>query len=385
MTLRPRTTSRSLAIAVGTAIAALFACGSAAAAVSLPPAFHLHTFASGGSSLSAPDDITKLGDTIYLVYQNNSNADGTPPGSMSTVVGYGFDGTERGSWNVTGHADGLTADPGRDELIVTVNEDANSSVYTIDPDAPWWRQLRHYSYSPDPASLTGGGTDAVSVLHGRIFVSASNPSPDTPGGSTFSAPAVFEMTIPRFGDTAYLTPTFYDNSPAIDALSWQPVTLNLSDPDSNAVVPWTSPRFGGDFVLDSQGDSELIFARDPGTPWQRLARLTLSSSGGGPQVDDVRWTTSRVGTLFLVDASQNQIDAITGPFGPGTVLTAIPSDSAALAGDLGVVDLWSGAVTPLGTGFGSPKGLLYVPRQHADGPPFGSGRPWKISSGGRRH
>ena len=37
------------------------------------------------------------------------------------------------------------------------------------------------------------------------------------------------------------------------------VTLALTDPDSNEVVPHVSPKFGGDFMLDSQGDRELIF------------------------------------------------------------------------------------------------------------------------------
>ena len=66
-------------------------------------------------------------------------------------------------------------------LIATVNEDVNSSLYTI--RAP--RKVTHYTYSPAPDSSTaggvrtGGGTDAVSVYNGQIIVSASNPgTPD---------------------------------------------------------------------------------------------------------------------------------------------------------------------------------------------------------------
>src|SRR5207245_10787665 len=40
-------------------------------------------------------------------------------------------------------------------------------------------------------------------------------------------------------------------------------TLALTDPDSNAIVPAASPRFAGQFMLDSQGDGQLIFAPLP--------------------------------------------------------------------------------------------------------------------------
>lgn len=102
--------------------------------------------------------------------------------------------------------------------------------------------------------------------------------------------------------------------------------------------------------------------------------LALTSSSGMPQVDDVSWATRPGGVLLAVDASQDQIDAISGPFVRGTVLTAIPSDSQALASDIGTIDLATGTVTPFATGFGSPKGLLYLPpsperssRGHRDG------------------
>jgi hypothetical protein len=44
--------------------------------------------------------------------------------------------------DVTGHADGLVADPSRGGVIETVNEDGNSSLYTVDPAAPAGAQVR---------------------------------------------------------------------------------------------------------------------------------------------------------------------------------------------------------------------------------------------------
>ena len=348
---------RTITAAAATALIALTAAGTAAAQVTLPAGYQARTWVAGGSTLSHPDDITRLGGWIYVAYQNDSTADGTPAGSTSTIVAYRRNGSQARTWSVAGHCDGLTADPANHRVIGTVNEDANSSLFTVTPDSP---TVQQYTYSPDPASLSGGGTDAVSIVGGQIFISASNPSPTTPGGTTFSAPAVFTATVPVGGSTATLTPTFNDNSAATDAVSGSAVTLNLSDPDSNASVPAASPRFGGDFMLNSQGDSELIFASQPGTSTQALTALKLTNASGAPQADDVRWATKKRGTLLVVDAANNQIDAVTGPLGRGTAFVSIPSDSQALAGDLGTIDLTSGAVTALGTGFGSPKGLLYV-------------------------
>jgi hypothetical protein len=48
-------------------------------------------------------------------------------------------------------------------------------------------------------------------------------------------------------------------------------------------------------------------------------------------------------------------------FGTGAALTAIPSDSPSLPGDIASIDLASGTVTPILAGFNSPKGLLYLP------------------------
>jgi hypothetical protein len=172
---------------------------------------------------------------------------------------------------------------------------------------------------------------------------------------------------------------------ATDAVTGQSAPLNLSDPDSNAVVPRQSPSFGGDFVLDSQADSELIFDRHPGRRHQSLTVLHLTSASGAPQVDDVRWSTGSSGTLFVVDAGANQIDTITGPFGPGVVLTAIPSDSQAMPGVVGTIDLPSGTVSPFANGFTSPKGLLF---ESAHGGKHGHGgqpgQPGQRSSGAER-
>src|ERR1700746_3613478 len=71
---------------------------------------------------------------------------GTTDGNTdSTVVEFTARGKVVHQWDLRGKCDGITGDTQRGVLIATVNEDANSSVYTIRPGAPKSRQITHYS------------------------------------------------------------------------------------------------------------------------------------------------------------------------------------------------------------------------------------------------
>jgi hypothetical protein len=55
-------------------------------------------------------------------------------------------------------------------VLASINEDANSSLATIDPHTG---KVTHYAYSePLPSD---GGTDAISIYHHMILISASAP------------------------------------------------------------------------------------------------------------------------------------------------------------------------------------------------------------------
>jgi len=97
------------------------------------------------------------------------------------------------------------------------------------------------------------------------------------------------------------------------------VTLALTDPDSNEVVPYASPRFGGDFMLDSQGDKELIFYRPPG--WGGKASLSVLAITRS--VDDTSWATSHHGALYITDATADTVDMVTGWFPIGTAYSSV--------------------------------------------------------------
>ena len=130
-------------------------------------------------------------------------------------------------------------------------------------------------------------------------------------------------------------------------------------------VPPDSPHFAGDFMLNSQGDQELIFS---GTSGQNLQVLKVSLP-----VDDIAWATSASGSLYTTDSSADTVDAIVGSFAPGTAYTAVTPCNANSAptvcpasgypaNSLGTINLTTGAVGKVALdGLVTPKGLIFVP------------------------
>jgi hypothetical protein len=321
------------------------------------PSLQVSVFASGSGSLSQPDDISTMHGDIFAAWQNGVGPMGEPApggGTTSELVEYNTSGGIVNQWALTGKIDGFTADSQLGKIVVTVNEDGNSSLYTVDPTGPASEQVVHYAYNLNPLPH-GGGTDSVAVTGGRIFISASAPTVAT-------GPAVYQVTLAA--PTAVVQPVFFDNSPAQIANTNSPqmgktTALALTDPDSSEVVPASSPRFGGQFVLDSQGDQQQIYVSDPGGNAPILSVLALSQS-----VDDSAWATSTHGVLYATDGSDNEIFAIRGPFAPGTVYTSVtPSDAnkpVNAPGYLGVLNMSTGSIAPAITTI-RPMGLLFVP------------------------
>ena len=313
--------------------------------------------------LTQPDDIVALGGHLYAGFQNGVGSQGevSPSGNLdSTLVEFTPAGSVVKQWDVMGKIDGMGADPATGQVIATVNEDSKSSLYSVSGGT-----VTHYTYTPSLPHL--GGTDAVSVYKGKILISAS--APGTSGKAPASAPAVFVVTLNAGAKTAAVAPFFADNATAsgVNASNaGQKVTLALTDPDSNEIVPSSSPEFGGDFMLNAQGDKELIFS---GASGQNLQVLKISNP-----VDDTAWATSASGSLYTTDSSADTVDAITGSFTPGTAYTAVapcnansaptvcPSPPAYPPNSLGTINLKTGAVgTVTVTGVVSPKGLIFVP------------------------
>jgi hypothetical protein len=337
-----------------------------------------HTYVSDGTRktehLTSPDDITVLGHDIYTAFQNGVGPQGQPAtdgNDDSTVVEFTPNGHVVRQWDLHGKCDGITADTQRGILIATIDEDANSSVYTIAPGAPKGAQVVHYHYNHNPLPHNGG-TDAISIDHGLILVSASAPGTVGAAAPQATYPAVYVLNFHRAKRLAVVKPLFYDEAAAWVANAGKGegtvVHLALTDPDSNEIVPASGPRFAGDFMLTSQGDKEQIFVQRKGRLGSHLAVLKLSQS-----VDDTAWARSPHGKLYVANTGGSTIDVVSGTFRPGTVLVAVTpcdADNAPAtcpapgfpANYLGQLNPFTGNITKVTVGgatFG-PQGMVFI-------------------------
>jgi hypothetical protein len=327
--------------------------------------------------LSHPDDITRLGDDLFVGFQNGVGPQGqaSTDGNLdSTVVELSLTGHVIGQWDVAGKADGVTADPASGGVIATVNEDANSALYTIRPLATSAAAVvTRYTYSE--VLPHGGGTDAITIYNDQILISASAPGTNGLPAPQPTYPAVYVVTLEPTTKIAKISPLFSDEGVATvanvnSAQSGKSTTLALTDPDSSEVVPSDSPRFGGDFMLTSQGDLEQIYVSDAGSSHQRLAVLSLSQS-----VDDTAWATGGDGWLYSTDSTNDAVDVVTGPFTNGSpFVVATPCGSNAAPGTcpapgfpanyLATLNPWTGKVTEVtveGAPYVPQGGLVFVP------------------------
>ena len=332
-----------------------------------------HNYTAAGSTttqneaLSDPDDISRWGNDLFVGFQNGVGPQGqanTDGNLDSTVVELTMSGHVLGQWDVVGKTDGVTADPGLG-VLATVNEDANSALYLIRPFAPASEAVTRFAYSESLPH--DGGTDAISIDNGQILISASAPGTTGVAAPQPTYPAVYSVTLDEATHVANVTPLFFDESAATVANVGSQLSsttqLALTDPDSNEVVPWWSPRFGGDFMLTSQGDEEQIYVSDPGTSHQQLSVLSLNVS-----VDDTAWPTDAFGSLFTTDSTNDAVDVVRGHFdrnAPIVVATPCGENSAPAtcpapnfpANYLATLNESTGTVTPVAV-----SGANYVPQ-----------------------
>lgn len=294
-------------------------------------------FARGNSKHYNPDPIVFQNNSIYVAFQNATQPTGT--GGKSAIVEFDNRGKMVRQLGVKGRCDGMRWNPSTHRMWITVNEDANSSMFTWDPSSG---ALKHYAFS---SAQHGGGYDDLAFVGGKAFIAASNPKLD-PNGIN-KGPAVVSAVLK--GDTAEVTPVLMGDAQATDIPTGKKVRLNLTDPDSMTVAP------NGDVLLVSQADSEIVWIHDAGKASQSVSRLLV-----GTQLDDTVYATQRDGEFFVVDAKRNVIYSIRGRMRAGGLYTEAPDDSY-VKGFVGVVDPKTGAVTPTITKFKSPTGLIFVP------------------------
>ncbi|GAC1407250.1 MAG: hypothetical protein NVSMB49_27110 [Ktedonobacteraceae bacterium] len=299
-------------------------------------------FSKGTAEYSHPDSAVVDGDHVFLDYQNNTAKDGTDH-LTSTIVEYTMDGKVVKTFKASGHSDGMRMDPTTKLLWVVSNEDGNPVFETIDPASG---TVTPYEFPKPPH---GGGYDDVYFLNGMSFISASAPTLNKDGNNVF--PALDKITLSN--GKIVLTPILMGNADATDTTNGANnanVSLNMTDPDS------LSTDGKGNLIVVDQGDSQIIMLTNPGTPHQKVSRLTV-----GSQLDDTVWATSKHGRLLVVDGTINETFWLSIPeFTVGTVYTQTPDDSGVI-GLIGAVDMSTGFVTPVAIGFTKPTGMLFVP------------------------
>ena len=303
------------------------------------PGYQISLFVHGAAAYANPDAVIVDNGHVFIDYQNTTAKDCTDKNS-STIVEYTMNGAEVKSFSVPGHSDGMRADPATHLLWVTSCEDGNPKFVTIDASSG---AITPYIFPPTPH---GGGYDDLFFVNGMTFIAASNPNLDKNGNNVF--PAVDKITLGN--GKVNLTPVLMGNASATDLITNTKVTLNEVDPDSMTVDS------KGNLILINQAGNEIVYLTSPGTPQQKVSRLTV-----GSQLDDTVWVTSTKGRLLVVDGGTKNTYWLSVPnFVPGAIYTELPNDSG-VAGLVGVVDPSTGIVTAVAIGFSQPTGMLFVP------------------------
>lgn len=311
--------------------------------------YTLSVFATGVvGQYTAPDSIAVYQDHVYIAYGDGNDPTGAD-GKTNRIIEYTRGGSKVYSFKVKGHNDGMKLNPYTHKLWVMQNEDATPNLVVFDPET---REKKLYSFAAPPQA--GGGYDDIAFRNGKAYLSASNPA-----NNPNSEPAIVEARLE--GDQVVVKPVLEGNAQATDVLTGMPVTLNLQDPDSMTTSP------GGELVLDSQGDSELVMVRKPGTKQQSLLQIPLSSPYGQPQVDDTLFTPDGDGFLLVTDTAANITYKIAKKeFVPGVAYSAGVAGSSAAPGFVGRLDLAFGELTPIVSGLTSPHGLAFVKTGNAE-------------------
>lgn len=330
----------------------LAAPGSGQAGVPTPQkGYTLSVFSTGvAGKYTAPDSIAVYNNHIYVAYGNGNDPAGAD-GKTNRIIEYTRGGEKVYSFKVKGHNDGLKLNPYTHKLWVLQNEDANPQLVVFDPET---RQKQMIPFAAPPAA--GGGYDDITFRNGKAYLSASNPANNPNAG-----PAIVEAKI--VNGMVVVTPVLEGTASAVNVLTGNTVMLNLQDPDSMTTTP------GGQILLDSQGDSELVMVRKPGTKQQKVLQISLSSPYGVSQADDTVFTTADDGFLLVADTPANIVYKIRRKvFVPGVPYTAAVAGTKAAPGFVSRLDLVFGELTPVVSGLQSPHGMAFVSSSDDDSP-----------------
>jgi hypothetical protein len=307
-----------------------------------------------------PDDLAVSADGKRLWVGYGNGVDTTGKGGPSSLVEYDIaTGRVLKNISIPGHLDGLKINPATGDVWATENEDGNPTLAVVDHESG---AFKIYGFSP--ALITGGIDDLVFVAKSRgdshhdedsaqdVFVVTSSQVDTT-------RPVIVRISGPLRATGTQVTPTL----PGAPLSVWNVVTNQeettdmIGDPDSMTLDP------AGEFVLDNRSDDSLYILRD--SKAQRpVLRVPLTLAGAPVQVNDTIFTTSQTngvsstaGTIFITDTTANVIYMLTKPYFPSNEIYT----AANVVNEVGLVDLNTGVVKPIATGFQGVHGLAFSP------------------------
>jgi hypothetical protein len=332
------------------------ACATAAATSTLaqPVAVAPYTIkAFGGippNGATQPDDlaISANGKRLWVGYGNG--VDTTGKGGPSNVVEYDIaSGDMLRNITVPGHVDGLKINPTTNDVWATENEDGNPTLAVINHKNG---KLKIFTFDP---SLFDGGFDDLVFAGDDVFIVTSSQT-------DISKPVIVKI-VGKFKKKDTKLAQVLSGSPqtVLNVVTNEPeASDNVGDPDSMTLDP------AGELVLDNRSDKSLYIVRDADAP-NPVLRLPLTLEGVPVEVNDTIFTrstfgvASTAGTIFITDTSANAIYILTKPYFPANeVYTAANTE-----GVVGLVDMNTGAVTPVVTGFKGVHGLAFSPTEVA--------------------
>ncbi|MGO9057174.1 MAG: hypothetical protein ACLQU2_07265, partial [Candidatus Binataceae bacterium] len=257
---------------------------------------------------------------------------------------------------IPGHLDGLKINPTTNDVWATENEDGNPTLAVINHTTG---AFTIYKFSP--TLITGGFDDLVfsGPASADVFIVASSQLNTT-------TPVIVQIAGPLQSTNTALASTL----PGAPSVVWNIVTNTaettdmIGDPDSMTL----DPAF--ELVLDNRSDDSLYIARGKGAP-NPVLRVPLTLAGKPVEVNDTISTvsattsvSSTAGIIYITDTTANAIYALTKPyFPPNEYYTA-----ANVVNDVGLLDLGTGVVTPVVTGFQGVHGLAFSPTPVAVAP-----------------
>jgi len=306
-----------------------------------------------------PDDLAVSADGTRLWVGYGNGVDTTGKGGPSNVVEYDIaSGAVLKNISIPGHVDGLKINPATGDVWATENEDGNPTLAVIHQTSGAFTIYRF-----DPTLITGGLDDLVFAAAPR----RDDSDPGSPQDVFLVASSQVGITTPviiRISGPLRTTNTQVQTTlPGAPQTVWNVVTNSaettdmIGDPDSMTIDP------ARELVLDNRSDDSLYIVRDPKAQHPVL-RVPLTLGGTPVEVNDTIFTTSvtngvssTAGTIFITDTSANKIYMLTKPYFPANeVYTA-----ANVANVVGLVDLNTGVVTPVVTGFKGVHGLAFSP------------------------